>query len=91
MKHPLGNLSLQQIWILEILKDTLAVLKVVRGRHVIKVTPKPQMSLTAILIKGDSFGENRIILQTKQRAMRPINHTSVKTKKRKFPVEGALL
>lgn len=27
---------------------------------VLKVTPQPQMSLTTILIKGDSFGENRI-------------------------------
>lgn len=40
---------------------------VVRARHdvnqvgVLKVTPQPQMSLTTILIKGDSNGENRIL------------------------------
>lgn len=28
---------------------------------VLKVTPQPQMSLTTILIKGDSYGENRIL------------------------------
>lgn len=51
------------------------VLSVVRVRHtasVLKVTPLPQMSLTTTLIKGDSYGESKI-LQTRTTAMELIN------------------
>lgn len=47
------------------LKDTAPVLSesetYSKRVGVLKVTPKPQMPLTTILIKGDRYGENRIL------------------------------